>query len=183
MFQELLKKLALAFNSAGISYMVIGGQAVLVYGEPRLTRDIDITLGVSVDGLDRVKAAIGQLGLTILKDDEAFVRRTMVFPLRDDSSGIRIDLVFSFSPYERQAIERAVSVMIAGMAVRFASVEDIVIHKIVAGRPRDIEDVRAIRLKNPKCDGKYLSRWLEEFAKALEKECLQTFQEMVRETA
>jgi len=29
--------------------MVIGGQAVLLYGEPRLTRDIDITLGIGVE--------------------------------------------------------------------------------------------------------------------------------------
>jgi hypothetical protein len=31
--------------------MVIGGQAVLLYAEPRLTRDIDITLGLSVNRL------------------------------------------------------------------------------------------------------------------------------------
>jgi hypothetical protein len=31
--------------------MVIGGQAVLIYGEPRLTRDIDITLGASLERL------------------------------------------------------------------------------------------------------------------------------------
>lgn len=28
--------------------MIIGGQAVMVYGEPRLTKDIDITLGVDI---------------------------------------------------------------------------------------------------------------------------------------
>ena len=33
--------------------MLIGGQAVLLYGEPRLTRDIDITLGVDVDKIRR----------------------------------------------------------------------------------------------------------------------------------
>lgn len=40
-------------DEAGVPYMVIGGQAVLIYGEPRLTKDIDITLGVDVDGLPR----------------------------------------------------------------------------------------------------------------------------------
>ncbi|GAH87084.1 unnamed protein product, partial [marine sediment metagenome] len=29
--------------------MIIGGQAVLLYGEPRLTRDIDVTLGDDID--------------------------------------------------------------------------------------------------------------------------------------
>jgi hypothetical protein len=39
MFQALLVRLARALDSAGIPYMVIGGQAVLLYGEPRLTRN------------------------------------------------------------------------------------------------------------------------------------------------
>ena len=33
--------------------MVIGGQAVLLYGEPRLTKGIDITLGVDLENLSK----------------------------------------------------------------------------------------------------------------------------------
>ena len=42
MFEDLLEKIAITLDKKGIPYMVIGGQAVLVYGEPRLIRDIDI---------------------------------------------------------------------------------------------------------------------------------------------
>ena len=42
MFTELLKKLARGLDSAGIPYMVFGGQAVLLHGEFRVTRNIDI---------------------------------------------------------------------------------------------------------------------------------------------
>jgi hypothetical protein len=48
MFQSILVKLAKAFDSQQIPYIVIGGQAVLLYGEPRLTRDINITLGIEI---------------------------------------------------------------------------------------------------------------------------------------
>ncbi len=41
MFQEILTKLALALDEQTVPYMIIGGQAVLLYGEPRLTRDIE----------------------------------------------------------------------------------------------------------------------------------------------
>lgn len=41
MFKELLARLADLLDQKGIPYMIIGGQAVLLYGEPRLTRDID----------------------------------------------------------------------------------------------------------------------------------------------
>ena len=46
MFRELLEKISLYLEKNGIEDMLIGGQAVLLYGEPRLTRDIDITLNL-----------------------------------------------------------------------------------------------------------------------------------------
>jgi len=39
-FETLLGRIAAALKKTGIGYMVIGGQAVLLYGEPRLTKDI-----------------------------------------------------------------------------------------------------------------------------------------------
>jgi len=47
--EKLIKKLAQRLDEDKIPYMIIGGQAVLLYGTPRLTRDIDITLGVDTD--------------------------------------------------------------------------------------------------------------------------------------
>lgn len=44
-----------------------------------------------------------------------------------------------------------------------AVAEDLIIHKLVAGRPRDIEDVRSILLKNPGYDRAYVQRWLADF--------------------
>ena len=41
MFERLLQRLAKALEGRSIAYMVIGGQAVLLYAEPRLARDID----------------------------------------------------------------------------------------------------------------------------------------------
>jgi hypothetical protein len=44
MFEQLLEAIAWGLERLGIPYMLIGGQAVLLYGEPRLTRDIDTLL-------------------------------------------------------------------------------------------------------------------------------------------
>ena len=51
MFQTLLVKLARTLDGAGLPYMVIGGQAVLRHGEPRLTRDLLRDLKSIKDGL------------------------------------------------------------------------------------------------------------------------------------
>lgn len=103
MFKTLLIRIARGLTSAGLPYMIIGGQAVLLYGSPRLTRDIDITLGVSVDEMKRVLNTAEGMGLEIIPQDiEAFVKRTFVLPARDSSTGIRIDLIFSFTPYDEE---------------------------------------------------------------------------------
>jgi len=167
-FARLLERLAQALDTAGLPYMVIGGQAVLLYGEPRATRDIDITLGVSVDEVEQILALAAKLALKPLTAKPAeFVRKTMVLPTQDESSGIRVDFIFSWSPYERQALERAQAIPIGDTKVRFAAMEDVVIHKVIAGRPRDIEDVRTMLVKNPAHDRDYILQWLKEFDQAL----------------
>jgi len=165
-FGGLLARLARAFGEHGLPFMVIGGQAVLVHGEPRLTADIDLTVGVSVDRLPAVLAAGEQAGLSPLPDDvEAFVRETFVLPLADPPTGVRVDVVFSHTPYETGAIARAVSIAIGGVAVPFASAEDLLLHKLFAGRPRDIEDAEGIvRRKGRELDWRYIRRWADEFS-------------------
>ncbi|MCS7144150.1 MAG: hypothetical protein NZ879_03930 [Archaeoglobaceae archaeon] len=49
--RELIKRLAQKLDEKRIDYMLIGGQALLLYGEPRLTKDIDLTLGVGIEEL------------------------------------------------------------------------------------------------------------------------------------
>jgi hypothetical protein len=159
--------------------MVIGGQAVLLYGEPRLTKDIDITLGVGVDHLGKVMAIVNRAGLKYLtKNVEEFVKETMVLPVIDQKSGIRIDFIFSHSPYERQAIDRARKIALGRTEIKFASLEDLIIHKVIAGRPRDIEDVRSILIKNPDYDSLYIEKWLLEFDSALDTRYRQSFSEL-----
>lgn len=182
MFEQLLKKIALQLRKESIPYMVIGGQAVLLYGEPRLTRDIDITVGIGVDGLDKVKKIFPTTGLkSLVKKEREFVERNLVLPGMDTKSGIRVDFIFSFSPYERQAIERAQDVKMGRSLVRFASLEDVVVHKIIAGRARDIEDVKSILLKNPKYDSVYIRKWLRAFDKSLGAQFVKAFRKVEKE--
>lgn len=163
--------------------MVIGGQAVLIYGEPRLTRDIDITLGLEVEKLEKILDIVTRLKLKILINDiEDFVRKTMVFPTLDQRSGIRVDFIFSFSPYEIQAIEKASTVIIGRTPVKFASLEDVVIHKIIAGRARDIEDVKSILIKNPDYNVDYINHWLEKFDSSLGENYCEIFKKVVEDS-
>ena len=179
MFQTLLAQLSEALDKNKIPYMVIGGQAVLVYGEPRFTRDIDITLGVGVDRLEEVLQLVRSNQWKVLTPSPTeFVQKTMVLPCQDPASGVRLDLVFSFSPYERQAMDRVRRIRFLGKEVRFASPEDLIIHKVVAGRPRDLEDVQMVQRKNPGLDRVYIEKWLKEFEASLEKPLVELWKKL-----
>jgi predicted nucleotidyltransferase len=183
MLSALLERVAGALDSRGIPYMVIGGQAVLVYGEPRMTRDIDVTLGLGTESLNRIEEVASSLGLKILPSSHAqFVRDRMVLPCADPDTGFRVDFIFSFTPFERQAIDRARSVRVGLTDVRFASPEDLIIHKMVAGRPRDEEDVRGILLETAGIDLGYIEKWLADFSEALNRPVLARFHSLRNST-
>jgi predicted nucleotidyltransferase len=166
MIASLIRRIARQLDNDEIPYMIIGGQAVLFYGRARLTRDIDITLGLDTDEFARIQQLCANLNLEpLVKDPRDFATKTKVLPVVAQDSKVRVDLIFSFTPYEAQAIERANEVLLEGCTVRFASCEDVIVHKMVAGRPIDLEDVRHLLAKNRQTiDLAYLKDWLLQFS-------------------
>ncbi len=146
--------------------MLIGGQAVLVHGRPRVTEDVDVTLAAGPERLDDALRACADLGLDVLPEDpRRFVTETLVLPARDPGTGLRVDLIFSTTPYEREAVARAVPVPLAGTTIPVASAEDLILHKLFAGRGQDLEDVASIvRRRGDALDWAHLERWAKEFA-------------------
>ena len=117
-----------------------------------------------MEALGAVLGLLGEVPLRPLPEDpEVFVGRTMALPSLHGQSGVRVDMVFSFTPYEREAIARARRVPLGGSEVRFASPEDLVVHKIFAGRPRDLEDVATVVRNQPGLDRELVRRCLQEF--------------------
>lgn len=164
-FPALIANLARELSRRQLPFMLIGGQAVLLHGQPRLTEDIDVTLGAGPEALPAIEATCGKLELEPLpKDIARFVAETFVLPAAHRETGIRVDFIFSTTPYERQAIKRAVRVDLAGAMVPFATAEDLIIHKLFAGRPRDMEDAIGVaRRQGSKIDWVYAERWAREF--------------------
>lgn len=183
MIEELITRIAQYLDQDEIPYMIIGGQAVLLYGTPRLTRDIDITLGIDTDKLQLIQGICRKSGLKILTENpEDFARETKVLPAEEPESRIRVDFIFSFTEYEAQAIKRAKKVLMNDYPVKFASCEDVIVHKMVAARAVDVEDVKNILIKNNKTiDLEYIRRWLSEFGRLSEhKGILEKFESLLK---
>lgn len=164
--EHLLAGVARELKAAQIPCMVIGGQAVLLHGAPRVTEDIDLTLAAGPDRSPDVLDVCGRMGLTPLPTDvERFVAETFVLPARHALTGFRVDFIFATVPYARCAIGRAQTVDVAGEAVPFATAEDLIVHKLFPARPRDIEDAQGVvRRSGAALDWEYIERWARSFA-------------------
>ncbi len=181
MFKKLIAKVARNLSEEQIPYIIIGGQAVLIYGEPRQTRDIDITLGVDIDQKEKVLNLIRKAGLEALPENcEEFIDRTYVLPCLELKSHLRIDFIFSHSEYEKVALNRTNKISINDTPVCFASPEDLIIHKIIAGRSRDLEDVRTVLVKQKELDVEYIEKWLNEFDKSVAADYTNVFLKIMR---
>lgn len=163
---RLLKQLAETLDRAAIPYMIIGGQAVLLHGRIRVTDDVDLTLGLDASQAARFLQVAAEVPLRpMVANAVEFVQQCYVLPTWAEDPGMRVDFAFSFSPYERQAIARSVVHDEEGYPVRFATAEDLVIHKLFAGRPQDIQDVEGIiGRQGGKLDRPYLRRWIKQFS-------------------
>lgn len=141
---DLLADLAAALDTLGARWYVFGAQAALVWGRPRLTTDMDVTVQCDV-ATDALVRALEVHGFSLRIDaTEAFIRTTRVVPLDHRASGLALDVVLAGPGLEDLFLERALPIDVAGTIVPFISPEDLVVTKLLAGRDKDIEDVRGV---------------------------------------
>jgi len=131
-----------------VPYAVIGGIATTVRGEPRFTADVDVVVGIDLDRALRLIDSIERSPFRPLFTDVAeVVQRAFILPLRHVATGIRVDMAIGLTGFERQLIARATEAQLGGRSVPVATAEDLILLKVLAGRPRDIEDVSRIVLR------------------------------------
>jgi uncharacterized nucleotidyltransferase DUF6036 len=144
-FLDALRDLSAALDELGSPAMIIGGVAVIAHGVPRLTVDIDATVVAAGVSPGRASAALARHGIhPRIPDAEAFAAANHVFLATHSTSGTPVDLSFAWLPFEESALARAEAVDYAGVAIRVARPQDLVIYKLVAARPRDIDDAEAL---------------------------------------
>ena len=73
-----------------------------------------------------------------------FAQRQRVLLLRHPN-GAKTDIAMGAFPFEMSAVRRAKKVELApGYRLHICSPEDLIVTKILAGRPKDIEDIRSV---------------------------------------
>jgi hypothetical protein len=142
---ELLAALGRGLSAVGVRWYLFGAQAVLLYGGARLTADVDVTVEAADRSPRTLVSALQREGFELrVADVEDFVERTRVLPLAHSPTGMPLDLVLAGPGPEALFLSRARVHELEGVLVPVAAPEDVVVMKILAGRPKDLEDAAAI---------------------------------------
>ncbi len=156
-------------TAEGVSYVIIGGLAVQHWGEPRLTVAVDLTVSVRAEQAQSFVQTVISRFSTRVEEAAIFARDTRVIPIRA-TNGCPVDISLAIPGYEDSVMARAVLYETKpGQQLRFCSAEDLIIHKAVAGRPLDLQDIEGIVFRQRETlDARYIRDRLREFSAALE---------------
>jgi hypothetical protein len=163
---QALQRLIDRFDKQGI---IIGGAAVCLMGQPRMTADVDAVLLLSIDELPQLLKAAREVGLVPrIKDVKEFARRNRVVLLRHQASGTDVDISLGALPVEIEAVQRSRILRTGNLRLRLPTVEDLIILKAVAHRPKDLLDIRTLVEIHPDLDRGRIEHWVRQFADLLE---------------
>ena len=90
----------------GLPYAIIGGTAVQIWGEPRFTKDLDLTVLAPMELLSETIDQILTHLHPRINDAQVFAHRNRVL-LVQTSTGYPVDLSFGLPGYEETVIGRA----------------------------------------------------------------------------
>jgi hypothetical protein len=143
---------------------IIGGLAVERWGQPRLTQDVDLTILAPFGTEDPIIDKCLKKFAARNDDARDFALNYRVLLLLA-SNGVELDLALGASGFEAESIERSSPYEFdAGYVMRTCSAEDLIIHKSVAGRPRDLDDIEGVIHRHWRVlDVEHIRRWLALF--------------------
>jgi hypothetical protein len=141
--RDTLVEAASFLESERLDYALIGGLAVSLRGQPRVTADVDMVVALDVERAVGLTRVLDQTAFRPFFDGvEEVVERAFILPLRHRTTNVRVDLAIGASGFERQTVARAERLEIAGARIPVATAEDLLIMKTIAGRPQDAQDIQ-----------------------------------------
>ncbi len=159
LFEKAVRKVIGFLEEQKIPYFVLGGLAVGVMGEPRFTRDIDLDIFLNTDETGLLLKRLKQAGFTF-KAKEAMVTATQFGTFRIFYKTVQIDMIMASTDLEKEALKRKKRVSFFNQKTSFPSAEDLILLKLIPGRPKDLLDAESIIIRQKdKLDLSYLEKW------------------------
>jgi predicted nucleotidyltransferase len=134
-FKDFLNSL----NKNNVEYLLLGGWAVGMYGQPRATGDMDVLVAIDDANVDRLYKALYEFGAPTV-DKSHFKEIGRIF--RMGRPPMRIEIINQASGIDiKDCYARRKIVNVDGIAISMISREDLIKNKKAAGREKDLADV------------------------------------------
>lgn len=167
-FQQLLSRLSEILDRAHIAYMLTGSYASSVHGNPRASQDIDIVIAPNRPQLLALLKLLPDTEYYV-SDEAAFdaLARRSQFNVVDFATGWKVDfIIVKDREFSRTEFERRRLLELDGLALYFASAEDVLIAKLewakLGASSRQIEDAAGIvALQGDQLDTAYVRHWVD----------------------
>ncbi|MDX1608370.1 MAG: DUF6036 family nucleotidyltransferase [Candidatus Spechtbacterales bacterium] len=166
--REVLKDISKILEELNINYIVTGGLAVVVWGRPRYTADIDTVVEMDAGDVNKLAVALRKLGKAGYINEDAMheaLKNKGEFNFIDGRTGMKIDFwIATNTPFDKSRMERKTAEDIKGQRVYFTSPEDLIISKLqwyaLSESTRHIEDIESVLdISRDKLDMDYLKKW------------------------
>jgi hypothetical protein len=175
---EALRRAVQFLEREDIPFVVVGGLANAVWGEPRTTRDVGLKVYIGERTAREFAALVAEefAPATPPPGGPALVVSITMLP------DVMVDFLIAIPGYEEEVLARARSFKFGDMTLPVCSSEDFIIHKIIADRPKDWADVEGVLIEQQgQLDQAYIRIWLEQFAEILERpDWLDRYENLIR---
>jgi len=129
-------------NSSDVRYLLVGGWAVGLYGNPRATKDIDFLVAITGDNLEKLEKALLAFGAPPV-DMAHFKEKGNV--IRIGSSPVQIDIINEADGIDiNESFLRKETINVEGTDIFVISREDLIINKKSSGRSMDLADAEKL---------------------------------------
>jgi hypothetical protein len=141
------KELLQVLNEFEVEYLIVGGFAVMKYGEPRYTKDLDVWVHNSAKNSAQLILALKKFGAPLEHDGitaETFTEKQVVYQM--GVAPVRIDILTKITGVDfADAWSKKVPSTFFAVPVHFISFDDLVANKQALGRSSDLKDLRQNR--------------------------------------
>ncbi len=179
---ELLEDLDVALGALDVRWYLFGAQAAILYGVARLTADVDVTVQAPADHpVPTWMPTLATHRFEARFADPAFLAQTRVLPLVHGPTALPVDLVLAGPGLEEEFLARARRLAVDGVVVPVIDLTDLVVLKVLAARPKDLDDVSALlRVQGDRIDDTRVRHVLTMLEEALgQSDLLPTFERLL----
>lgn len=157
---DVARRIGQLLDADGIDYAIGGALALGVWGAPRGTKDVDLSVFATLDEYDRVADVFERAGVLF---DRAGAQKDLerVGFFRGKLGKVHVDVFMSSHPhFEAMRGRRRQVADAGGHHLCFISAEDLCVMKLVYGRDKDLVDLERLFAVQPDLDLAYIQDWV-----------------------